>query len=244
MSEVYLSSIDIEDFRTFGEFSVAVPATPGVLLLTGTNGLGKSSFFDAIEWALTGKIRRFTPYVSRSGKTVIPDADYLTRNGADRDSHAVTLQFSEGESVRRSASMLPSLAAVSALLANPGRGEITDLGTHLAMTHFLGQAERQRFTSRDADDQWAALKGPSGVDRLELIRTRLRGRPTTLAFARRIKAEQATISAIEKDIADWQGWQARLERLRSAVRAGGGLTEEDIRIRAPVIETEIQRVAG
>ena len=53
MSEVYLSSIDTEDFRTFGEFSVAVPATPGLLLLTGTNGLGKSSFFDAIEWALS-----------------------------------------------------------------------------------------------------------------------------------------------------------------------------------------------
>ncbi|RWP02722.1 AAA family ATPase [Mesorhizobium sp.] len=54
MNDVYLSSIDIEDFRTFGEFRVELPATPGLLLLTGTNGLGKSSFFDAIEWALTG----------------------------------------------------------------------------------------------------------------------------------------------------------------------------------------------
>jgi predicted ATPase len=49
MNDVYFSGIDIEDFRTFGEFSVAVPAMPGLLLLTGTNGLGKSSFFDAIE---------------------------------------------------------------------------------------------------------------------------------------------------------------------------------------------------
>ncbi|MER9554394.1 AAA family ATPase [Mesorhizobium sp. M0323] len=244
MNEVYLSSIDIEDFRTFGEFSVTVPATPGLVLVSGTNGLGKSSFFDAIEWALSGKIRRFTPYVSRSGKTVIPDADYLTRNGAERDSHSVTVQFSEGEPVKRSGQETPSGAAVSALLANPGRGEITDLGTHLAMTHFLGQAERQRFTSREADDQWAALKGPSGIDRLELIRTRLRGRQTTLAFSRRIKAEQAIINDIEKNIADWQGWQARLERLRDAVRAGGGLTPEDIQARAASIETDIQRVSS
>ncbi|MHC2722452.1 AAA family ATPase [Bradyrhizobium diazoefficiens] len=244
MSEVYLSGIDIENFRTFGEFSVAVPAAPGLLLLTGTNGLGKSSFFDAIEWALTGKIRRFTPYVSRSGKTVIPDADYLTRNGAEHDSHGVTLQFSEGKTVRRSASEEPSLAMVSALLANSGRGGFTDLSSHLAMTHFLGQAERQRFTSREADDQWAALKGPSGVDRLELIRTRLRGRTTTLAFNNRVKAEQAAIAEIDKAIADWQGWQARLERLRAAVRAGGGLTEDDVRTRSSTIEAEIQHVAG
>ncbi|MGV4791807.1 AAA family ATPase [Rhizobium sp. F40D2] len=244
MSDVYLSSIEIQNFRTFGDFRVALPATPGLLLLTGTNGLGKSSFFDGIEWALTGIIRRFTPYVSRSGKIVIPDADYLTRNGAERDSHSVTLQFSEDEPVRRSAKEIPSATLVSSLLSKPGRGQITDLGTHLAMTHFLGQAERQRFTSREADDQWAALKGPSGVDRLELIRTRLRGRPTTLAFGNRIKSEQAAIAAIEKDIADWQGWQARLDRLRLAVRASGGLSEEEVRSRAAALEAEIHRIAA
>ncbi|MES0110032.1 AAA family ATPase [Mesorhizobium sp. M0013] len=244
MKEVYLSSMYIENFRTFGEFSVEVPAAPGLLLLTGTNGLGKSSFFDAIEWALTGKIRRFTPYVSHQGKTVIPEKDYLTRYGAEPDSHAVTLLFSEGESIRRSASEAPSPAMVAELLARPGRGEITDLGTHLAMTHFLGQAERQRFTSREADDQWAALKGPSGVDRLEVIRTRLRGRTTTYAFNSRVKADQALIAEIEREIANWQGWRARLERLQTAVRAGGGLTEEDVRSRSAWIQAEIARIAG
>ncbi|RWP02723.1 hypothetical protein [Mesorhizobium sp.] len=112
------------------------------------------------------------------------------------------------------------------------------------MTHFLGQAERQRFTSRESDDQWAALKGPSGVDRLELIRTRLRGRSTTIAFNNRVKAEQALIADIEKEIADWQGWQARLERLRTAVRAGGGLSEGDVLSGARVIEAEIVSIAG
>ncbi|MFK4771438.1 AAA family ATPase [Rhizobium sp. ZW T2_16] len=244
MSDVYLSSVGIHNFRTFGDFQVVLPPAPGLLLLSGTNGLGKSSFFDAIEWALTGKIRRFTPYVSKSGKVIIPDADYLTRNGAKADSHAVTLQFSEGEAVQRSAIEIPSESDVSALLSSQGRGQVTDLGTHLAMTHFLGQAERQRFTSRDADDQWAALKGPSGVERLELIRTRLRGRSTTYAFGNRIKVEQAAVTAIEKNIADWQGWQARLDRLRSSIRASGRLTEEDVRARSLLLETELLNVAG
>lgn len=240
MSNVYLSEIAISDFRTFGAFKVALPPAPGLLLLTGPNGLGKSSFFDAIEWALTGRIRRFTPYVAKNGKVVIPDDHYLTRHGAKVGSHAVSLQFSEGNALKRSGIELPSDAAVSALLAKPGRGEITDLSTHLAMTHFLGQAERQRFTSRESTDQWAALKGPSGVDRLELVRTRLRGKATTMAFNRRVKTERGEVSTIEKDITDWTNWRARLNQLRQAVRAGGGLTQQDIRQRALEIEGQVR----
>lgn len=244
MSDVYLSTIGIQNFRTFGDFQVVLPASPGLVLLSGTNGLGKSSFFDAIEWALTGKIRRFTPYVSKSGKVVIPDAAYLTRNGAKADSHAVSLQFSQGAAIRRSAIEIPPEQDVSALLSSRGGGQVSDLGTHLAMTHFLGQAERQRFTSRESDDQWAALKGPSGVERLELVRTRLRGRSTTLAFGNRIKLEKAAVTAIEKEIADWQGWQARLDRLRSSIRASGRLTGEEVHARSLQLETELLNVAG
>jgi DNA repair exonuclease SbcCD ATPase subunit len=253
MSEVFLSSIAINDFRTFGTFSVDLPAAPGLLLLSGTNGLGKSSFFDAIEWALTGRIRRFTNYVmTKTGKVAVPDADYLTRYGAKANSHEVELQYGPNNSVRRSASVAPSMEAVSQLLAYSGRGAISDLSTHLAMTHFLGQAERQRFTSRESDDQWAALKGPSGVDRLELVRTRLRGKATTLAFGRRIKAEKAFVADLEKAIADWIGFQARLERFRLAVRAGGGLTQQDVRERAlevgaeaaSILRRDVAEVAG
>src|SRR4051812_48779091 len=98
MSDLYLSRIRIQDFRTFGAFDVEVPASPGLTLLTGTNGLGKSSFFDAIEWGLTGGIRRFDSYLGgESGKKrKIGEGEYLTRRGAAADTHRVELGFNHG----------------------------------------------------------------------------------------------------------------------------------------------------
>lgn len=95
MSEIFLSRIAIRDFRTFGDFAIDIPAAPGLVLLTGTNGLGKSSFFDAIEWGLTNKIRRFEPYINKGRKKLL-EKDYLTRRGAEPGSHSVALNFSDG----------------------------------------------------------------------------------------------------------------------------------------------------
>ena len=50
------------------------------------------------------------------------------------------------------------------------------IGTYLALAQFLGQASQQRFTSRKSPEQWDALKGPSGIERLEQVRRGLRGR--------------------------------------------------------------------
>lgn len=63
MTDLHLSKVRIKDFRSFGEFEADIPAGPGLTLVVGTNGLGKSSFFDAIEWALSGKVQRLLGYV-------------------------------------------------------------------------------------------------------------------------------------------------------------------------------------
>lgn len=112
------------------------------------------------------------------------------------------------------------------------------------MTHFLGQAAQQRFTSRDPHDQWQALKGPSGIDRLERIRAGLRGRPTVMAFNRRIETEQASVTAIERQIADWQGWMTRLERLRAAARATGVLTAAEVSERIDQLEADLLQLTS
>lgn len=58
MSPLYLRRIEISNFRAYGDqFSLALPG-PGVTILTGPEGLGKSTFFESIEWALTGRARR------------------------------------------------------------------------------------------------------------------------------------------------------------------------------------------
>ncbi|WP_319774678.1 AAA family ATPase [Breoghania sp.] len=243
MSKIFLSRIAIHDFRTFGDFAIDIPAGPGLVLLTGTNGLGKSSFFDAIEWGLTNKIRRFEPYINKGRKKLV-EKDYLTRRGAEPGSHSVTLTFSDGDPVERSATAGTAMADIVAQLARPDRRTINDLGTYLALTHFLGQAAQQRFTSRDPQDQWQALKGPSGIDRLERIRAGLRGRPTIAAFTRRLDAEQGVVATLDRQIADWQGWMTRLERLRAAARATGVLTADEIAARIELLENDLQQLAA
>src|SRR5690606_3197883 len=230
MNETFLSHIAIHDFRTFGNFSIDLPAAPGLVLLSGTNGLGKSSFFDAIEWGLTNRIRRFEPYLQMGRKKLV-EKDYLTRRGAEPGSHRVSLTFSGHDPIERGTGSATPMADIIAQLARPDRRTINDLGTYLALTHFLGQAAQQRFTNRDAQDQWQALQGPGGIDRLERIRTGLRGRPTVTAFTRRIEQQQASVATLERQIADWQGWMTRFERLHSAVRATGVLTTAEVSAR-------------
>ncbi|WP_137153714.1 AAA family ATPase [Rhizobium sp. FKL33] len=244
MNDIFLSRISIQDFRTFGDFEIDIPPAPGLLLLTGTNGLGKSSFFDAIEWCLTSKIRRFDPYLRAGGKKKLEESDYLTRRGAEPGVHRVSLTFSGNDPIERGAGKTTPIADIIAQLARPDRRTINDLGTYLALTHFLGQAAQQRFTSRDPHDQWQALKGPSGIDRLERIRSGLRGRPTVMAFNRRIENERASIAAIERNIADWQGWMTRLARLRAAARASGVLTAAEVSERIKRLEDNLMQLTS
>ena len=112
MSEVFLNQLQLLNFRTFGKFALDVAPAPGLVLLVGTNGLGKSSFFDAIEWGLTGQIRRFQSYLTAS----ISEADYLTRRDAPPNSHEVRLQFNLGDPLIRTADHAPDPAKVIELL--------------------------------------------------------------------------------------------------------------------------------
>lgn len=231
MTNTFLREVRLQDFRTFGEFTLPVAPGPGLTLLVGTNGLGKSSFFDAIEWCLTGTIRRFQEYVGRR-----KESDYLTRRDAEPGTHRVSLIFSEGEPLVRSLREHPPAGALVGLLKDPNWTEIKDLGAYLGFTHFLGQASQQRFTSRAQSDQWQALKGPSGIDRLESIRTVLRGRATTLAFGRRLDREEHAVSVALRALEEWQRNTVRLAELQARGAGAGAETEETLGARLSAIE--------
>jgi hypothetical protein len=57
----YLTSITVEGFRGIGpKITLPISAGPGLTLVTGRNGSGKSSFAEAAEFALTGENRRWS----------------------------------------------------------------------------------------------------------------------------------------------------------------------------------------
>jgi DNA repair exonuclease SbcCD ATPase subunit len=242
MTPLYLQHIAIRDFRTFGQFEIDLPPRPGLTLLTGTNGLGKSSFFDAIEWGLTGQIRRIDSHLT--GRKAIPEGKYLNRRGAEPDAYRVMLGFSEGESLVRAATAAPLAAEVTSLLARGDWGPIRDVGTYLAFTHFLGQAAQQRFTNRKGDEQWDALKGPSGLERLERIRRGLRGRPTLLAFTKRIDGEKDEIKTLELQLAQWQDWRERAARLEHTLQSTDALDPEAFASELSSVASGIASAAG
>jgi DNA repair exonuclease SbcCD ATPase subunit len=235
VNQLFLSSVVFTDFRTFGAFEAEIVPAPGLTLLVGTNGLGKSSFFDAVEWGLTGEVRRFRSYMGATDQ-----GKYLTRRGAPTGSHNVALEFSDGSIIERGSQAKPLLGEVIDLLKMPAwTAQIEDIGTYLAFTHFLGQAAQQRFTSRDRSEQWESLKGPSGIDRLDEVRNGLRGRATELAFNRSIQRGRESVAELERQLSEWQAWRARLDRLRDAAEAAGRMSAATFEQRLSLLAAEV-----
>lgn len=236
----YLRQITLSDFRTFGMFKVDLVPAPGLTIVTGTNGLGKSSFFDAIEWCLTGAIRRFTPDIIK--KT--PESEYLTRDGAEADSHAVELLFQAGQQIVRGRGDVPDPAhVVEALRAEGWRQPVASVSTYLALTHFLGQTAGRRFTALPGPEQWQALKSPSGVDRYEVLRNRLGGRATTSAFNKRVDEARQSVVTAEEQLARWDLSLDRLRRLEESAAGQGALSPDKILFEVQALAERFSLVA-
>lgn len=103
MTTLHLQRIEISNFRAYGDhFSLSLPG-PGVTILTGPDELGPSPFIEAIEWALTGRVRRLAALAQESldrGR----DNGLLARReeGVPIAQYGVSLEFvnGEGESTR------------------------------------------------------------------------------------------------------------------------------------------------
>ncbi|MGZ2426081.1 AAA family ATPase [Rhizobium laguerreae] len=220
MSEIFLRSVELSNFRVYGEnYAFEFPEGPGVTLISGANGMGKTSFFDAVEWALTNQVGRFSDIPNdarRKGR------DPLTRIGSPENSHRVSLAFSEGAPIDRGAGFLPSEGSIERLLKRPDWPAIGNLHGYLSITHFLGQASTRRFSLRDPKSQWEALKGPAGVDRINILRERVSGQGARQAFTRAIRERGQNLETASGLLDLWRTLvdeRDRLARLSSSERS-------------------------
>lgn len=246
MSATYLSRIELQEFRSFSKLVVDLPPQPGVLIVHGSNGLGKSSLFDGIEWTLTSEIDHF-----RSARSA-PPAHYLRRWEA-RDDHQTYVQLDFGDHrIRRSLSgKLESTGgtSVTAFLQRSDWGKpIGHLGRYLLLTHFLGQSTDSRMTHREPKERWEFLQAqePASSDRAIQIVRGLHGHggsKIARAFERRSAELVAEAEQLERLLRDEeQQWRdAQLEGAiddeivqREARRVYGVLRELLSRLHGPV----------
>ncbi|TAX29820.1 AAA family ATPase [Rhizobium leguminosarum] len=187
------SRIRLSQFRSFATLDVSLAPEPGVLIVHGSNGLGKSSLFTGLEWALTDQIDHF-----RDAQGVKKVGNYLTRWRDDATGRSsVTMDFSDGGTIERfiaspdaTASVLGgSVQDIVGYLRAPGwTQKISALEQYLLLTHFLGQSALSRLTHRDSAERFDILKEAAQSGEIEAISNILHGKGNTVAaraFARR-----------------------------------------------------------
>jgi hypothetical protein len=122
----------------------------------------------------------------------------------------------------------PEPGQVARLLKQTSWPEVSDLARYLSMTHFLGQSAAQRFSVKQAKEQWEALRGPAGVDQINHIQDRIGGNATRQAFTRYIKQATSNLELVQQALSEWDLLLQQTGRLRQLSRAARAVSPEAV----------------
>jgi len=226
---LYATGITVRNFRGYGEFELPLPAGPCAVILSGPNGLGKTSLFEAIEWGLTGAVKRLD--LVADGK---PDPRNIARRAEGVEAAEVSLSYRDEvgaeERVQRtqlvsSGASVPDshgtkLDAVADLLrSDEARWNVNgrNLADYLHLTHLHAQVAALRLVTFSAKERWVRVSPLAGADRFERVRTNLTSSKAALTKLkdRRAEAFQEAVARRER----WSDLLMRLEQSQKLVAA-------------------------
>jgi exonuclease SbcC len=194
-----IDSIRIQAFRGFGKEFFIDLSKIDILLLHGPNGHGKTSFFDAVEWALTGEISRYSQegtaerknyrYIGNQfNQQIKPQVELTLKNSqgitlvvkregtandydrTDDDRSILCLTIHlEGESITYS--NIEADHFLNQYLINENWREKVSIKESLSLTHLLGQERMSQFVRGMREkDRYDSLSSMFGTYRFNQLR--------------------------------------------------------------------------
>lgn len=162
-----LGLLSIKDFRGIRKMEVDLSAD--LVLIQGRNGTGKTSLFDALEWALLGEVE-YLESTNGDGKGGAPFVNLFSSDGIARVS--LQLQTSSGPATLERTTNLEQKdtlryanrsfsddrSALIEILGEQARNlNISSLRDLIRSVNFLAQSTIRRFFSKKPGDQYAAV---------------------------------------------------------------------------------------
>lgn len=214
---LYLNRLEIIDFRTFGRFELDLPPGPGVTILWGCNGLGKTNLFAALEWGLTNKVERLWETKGTDEQKLAA----LRRDGTGQPS--VKLSFTDGSVIERKENGVTP-EGFERLLMNEG-WPTAEFATALRFTHLLGQSSDQHLVRMDDTKRWTYVGPITRLKEVWDIQRKLGGQFTRELNRFAGQAAQEVASAkVERD--RFLELREQRDRLRDLAQANQAVSPE------------------
>ncbi|EPR6889061.1 chromosome segregation protein SMC [Klebsiella variicola] len=203
-----LKSITLSNIRRYGA-NTKIELSPGATILLAPNGTGKTAFFEAIEFSLTGGISRLGANLS----PIIRDNQSLAKVILDFGDVSASAQVTPQGNVERAGDLSPIFPETNA----------EDIPFLLRLTHLLDQREGEWLVKAEAKIAGSQLERlPIGKDGSQVS--------TALGSIRRVlndklKHAKEAVELLETEYAEWQSLV--LERDMAATQSQGGLRSKE-----------------
>lgn len=172
-----IKSIEYKNFRVYTKETFDISPDKNIVLIHGNNGLGKTSFFDGIEWGLTGKIQRYDKAAKEKYEYIILKNTLINN---DTDSY-VKINFSDNNYLKRLVNLkenkdynigkVVSNFKLSELISNEYTGKMK-FEDSFAFSQFLSQELIDSFIREMKDtDRYTSIKNLLGLYRYEKYET-------------------------------------------------------------------------
>ncbi|ERH50903.1 chromosome segregation protein SMC [Ectopseudomonas chengduensis] len=203
-----LKSITLSNIRRFGT-ETTIELSRGATILLAPNGTGKTAIFEAVEFALTGKISRLDGNLV----PIIRDSQSCARVSLDFGELQASAQVNSTGDVETSGDL-------SLLFPSKDPDDIPFL---LRLTHLLDQREGEWLVKADPKVAGSQLERlPIGKDGSQVSSALGSIRR---AFTEQLKQARASLESLESELAEWQSLS--LDRDQAAVQSEGALRSRE-----------------